>query len=74
MSAVAWPSTGPGRGRHSVEVGKKKVSAQAVALYLLKSRPVILPLPGPDQVLPPSGTSSDQFCPSVLEGLRLLGG
>lgn len=32
------------------------------------------PSPGPDQVLPPAGTSSDQFCPSVLGGLRLLGG
>lgn len=30
MSAVAWPGTGPGRSKHSVEVGKKKVRAQAV--------------------------------------------
>lgn len=73
-SAVAWPSTGPGRSKHSIEAGKKKVSAQAVALYLFKSRPIILPRPGPDQLLPPSVTSSDQFCPSLLEGLRLLWG
>lgn len=45
-----------------------KGGAQAVALYLSKSKPAVLPVPGIgpfSQIKPPLETSSDQFCPST---------
>lgn len=40
------PAQGLADSKHSVEVSKMKVSSQAGVLYLLKSRPARLPVPG----------------------------